>query len=325
MEKKEDTKVLCIINKLKLKEVKLLSYKNETEVYSAIYISKPVILKLHENLVNYKREVTALTVLSNKDIAIPTLILCDVITLEMNTIGYIVEEYIHGEVLSHCFNQYTFKQKQKILYDIGTFLGKLNYLVSDEEAVKSELWKYAYDGVNSFREYKWVTMYIKSIPTWVNVINREESTKKMLGNSLEYYIQIIMDNLLRVSKCGDNKLIHRDYGFRNIMVYNDCISGVIDFEHAILGDSTFDLSKLIFNDIDFELDTILRNSFLNGWSDYTGQKIEWQRLWLYLAIQGLGAIQWVDKQKSYKIKEINRDYKEKGKVILRKACEHLSK
>lgn len=59
----------------------------------------------------------------------------------------------------------------------------------------------------------------------------------------------------------------------------------------------FDLSKLIFNDIDFVSDKILRETFLKGWSDYTGQEIEWQRLWLYLAIQGLGAIQWVDKQK----------------------------
>lgn len=95
-------------------------------------------------------------------------------------------------------------------------------MISEEEAAKSELWKYAYNGVSNLKEYKW--MYIDNIPAWLDVIDKAEDVQNILGRPLEYYAQIILNNLSLASKCDENKLIHRDYGTRNIMIYDECVS-----------------------------------------------------------------------------------------------------
>ena len=52
------------------------------------------------------------------------------------------------------------------------------------------------------------------------------------------------------------------------------------------------------------------------------EKVDWEKLWIFLAIQGLGAVQWVDRQKGKNYKE-NLDYKIKGIQIFKKAMERV--
>lgn len=102
---------------------------------------------------------------------------------------------------------------------------------------------------------------------------------------------------------GKMGLLHRDFGFRIIMSENDHVKGVIDFEK--------DISR--------------RSAFFAGWEKTSGQHVDWNRLWLYLAIQGLGAVQWVNRQEALQGRMENADYREKGIWILREACERLRK
>lgn len=93
------------------------------------------------------------------------------------------------------------------------------------------------------------------------------------------------------------------------------ISRLIDFEHVVIGDPIYDLSKIIFNDLDFDTDLELRNEFFNGWKSVTGFDIPEQHLDLYLAIQGVGAVQRVDKQ-SLEHQAMHEGFRNKGIHIL---------
>lgn len=52
----------------------------------------------------------------------------------------------------------------------------------------------------------------------------------------------------------------------------------------------------------------------------TGVDTSLDRLWIYLAMEGLAAVQWVDKQKSESVRLQNLDYRNKGKKMLLEAC-----
>lgn len=93
------------------------------------------------------------------------------------------------------------------------------------------------------------------------------------------------------------------------------ISGLIDFEHVVIGDPIYDLSKIIFNDLDFNTDSELRSEFFTGWQSVTDLDIPEQHLYLYLAIQGVGAIQWVDKQ-PLEHQAMHESFRNKGIRIL---------
>lgn len=62
----------------------------------------------------------------------------------------------------------------------------------------------------------------------------------------------------------------------------------------------------------FKKDKDLRMRFFKGWKN----SINMKRLWLYLAIQGLGAIQWVDKQENEEVRKKNYNYRDIGTAIL---------
>ena len=166
-------------------------------------------------------------------------------------------------------------------------------------------------------------MYEKSIPEWNGIIRGSNALSTSLKAEIELKANLILNKLSLISVNETTQFIHRDYGFRNILVDDNKVTGIIDFEHAILGDITFDLSKLIFNDINFESEEWLREAFFKGWANYTGRDIDWEKLWIYLAIQGLGAIQWVERQRDYHVRRDNRNYMKKGIQILDKAYKNI--
>lgn len=289
-----------------------ISYKDISRVYSIKYKNAFFILKLYRDLDGYNRERITLASLGKK-MEVPEIVFCGV-EGERDRIGYIVETYIPGRVLKEEFYHLNSEKKLRLMFDVGRFLGKINVSMNLGQIEKSNLWRYGGNSAIEFAQYKWMDIYKKRIFEWVKKINVNSESMK----TIKICSKKIMEAILEKDVDTDLSLLHRDYGFRNIMIENDEISGVIDFEYAIPGDKYFDLSKIIFNDLDFETDTELREAFFNGWSEVTKEEIDWDRMWLYLAIQGLGAIQWVDKQPE-KIKQINQDYKKKGMNILLRA------
>lgn len=298
-------------------EFKELSCKDISKVYSVRYKKTPFVLKLHRDLDGYNREKITLASLAEKGMQVPEMVLWG-IEGEREKIGYIVETYVPGKTLKEEFVHLDSRKKMQLMFEVGNILGKINTSMDLNQIEKSDLWRYGYDSAIEFPQYKWIDIYEKRILEWVERIRvNHESMETIKACS-----QKIMAAILKRDINTDLSLLHRDYGFRNIMIKDGKLSGVIDFEYSVPGDKYFDLSKIIFNDLNFETDTDLREAFFNGWSEVTKEEIDWDKIWIYLAIQGLGAIQWVDKQPE-KIRRINQDYKKKGMSILLRACEKI--
>lgn len=314
-----------ILNLLKYKyefdEARRLSKKDLGEVYLVQGRNQKYIVKIHKNMVNYKRETEALRLLNKKFSKAPIMIDCGINGKQCRE-GYFIQEFWSGSTLLSVYDDYDTEKKLRLLQEAGELLGSMNTLFTEKELEESCLWKYAYEGVRDFSNYRWINLYKENIEQWLEVIHNRECGK------IKFFIEsaeIIRTALNAVDSNGTMGLLHRDFGFRNIMIEKNHVKGIIDFEYATLGDIVFDLSKLIFNDLDFIKDISLRNAFFAGWEKTVGQSVDWNRLWLYLAIQGLGAVQWVDRQKDTKVRVENARYREKGIFILKEACEKLQK
>ena len=308
-----NTCLKLIEEKYKITALEELAQKKDSKVYKGRIGSQKIILKMQKNLINYNREKISLEILKEKDVNVPQLLYYGIIEDNEPT-GYLIENFLDGETMLDVYKYKDIRQKEKMVFQVGKHLGLLNISFDRNELEKSELWKYAYDNCTSYSQYSFIHFYELEMHKWIERVN----TVKIDRSSFD----IIFHAISQVKEV-ENSFIHRDYGFRNIMVENDEIKGVIDFEYAIPGDMYFDLSKIIFNDLDFFCDNHLRNIFFEGWSYSTGKKIDWTRLWLYLAIQGMGAIQWVNRQDNPIIIKANQTYKRKGLDILQYACKKL--
>lgn len=318
-----DPEVEKFAEKHHLSHLTLIAFKNDTTVYKADCFNRPVILKTHKKSLNYYREITSLSLLRGKNVRVPALLYCEMMEEDNEETGYLIEEFLQGNQLSEDFWKYTEGEKERVLYQAGEIMGMLNFSVPQKDILDCSLWRYAYEGITDFSSYNWIQIYLGSIQEWIDTVKKSKLLTAGLKQKIEFQGNLLQDRLYSFSENGTVGFVHRDYGFRNILVDHEKVAGIIDFEHAVLGDVTFDLSKIIFNDIDFERDKRLRNAFFEGWTGYTGYKIDWERLWLYLAIQGLGAIQWVENQRDYLIRIKNRSYMEKGIRILDQASRNI--
>lgn len=291
--------------------------KNETgEVYLVHRNEDRYILKLQKDIDKFEREVRALKILNSKKVQVPILTNSGVVSGKCSS-GYFIQSLLEGETLSKMYSTFDKNEKLQLLYDAGKLVGNINTICTEYELRESGIWKFSYDGIKDYEKYNWFNLFKGKFNKWFEKINFVSAEEKIfIRESVE-----IIEKAIRYFDSGKrNGLLHRDFGFRNIIVDNGTIQGAIDFEYAAIGDIEYDLAKLIFNDIDFSMDNELRESFFAGWEDATKQKVQWNRLWLYLAIQGMGAIQWVDRQEDYIKRLDNQDYRVKGMNILYEAC-----
>lgn len=319
--KKENEVLDMLLKQYKFSQFKQLSKKDLGEVYRVQKNNDYMILKIQRNLTNYKREIGALKLLNNKQFQVPSMLDYGIITGE-NPVGYFIQEFWNGDTMDKEYPHYSTEKKKELLFKAGFLLGKMNTLFTEKELQESGLWKHAYKGIKEYKNYRWINLYRGQIQQWLKSIrfDGQESAHffKESGHIIEAAFQGIDSN-------GTIGLLHRDFGFRNIMVENSHITGIIDFEYAVPGDIEFDLSKLFFSDLDFSTEENLRDIFFEGWEKSTGLRINWNRLWLYLAIQGMGAVQWVDRQADARVRLENKDYREKGVRILHEACLKLKR
>lgn len=315
----EENKLLnTLMRKYEFAESKRLSKKDLGEVYLVQGNNQSFIIKIQKDMINYKRETETLRLLNEKFPEAPVMTECGIIDSHCGA-GYFIQEFWSGSTLLSVYDNYNIEKKLELMREAGELLGRMNKALSKKELEESGLWKYAYEDAVSFSNYRWINIYRGKIEEWLGMIKYKEYKEK------EFFRESA-DTLWSVIHTADSNgnlgLLHRDFGFRNIMTENGHIKGVIDFEYAAPGDISFDLSKLIFNDLDFAKDVSLRNAFFSGWEKSTGQSVDWNRLWMYLAVQGFGAVQWVDRQ-DLKLRMENADYREKGVYILKEACKRL--
>lgn len=305
-----------ILKKYHLELVVKLANKNDSVVYQVNFRQGVAILKLQRDYLKHRREVTALNWMYRKGFPVP-LVYVDGIC---GDIGYLIEEFLQGSSLLDLYVYLDEKEKKRLLYQAGTLLGRIHRTMNANELENSCWWSEEQEISKSFPDIYWFDFCRKQLNNWYDDLSECKCAGKILNQRVLESLLCVIDSL---EGHADMALLHRDYGFRNIMVDNKKINGVIDFEYAVPGDMYFDLAKLIFNDLNFERDIKLREVFLCGWSRMTEKEINWEHLWLYLAYQGLGAIQWVEKQKDPRIREQNQQYKQKGEAIFLRACKEM--
>ena len=296
--------------------VELLNKKDNTEVYEVIYNNELSIFKTHFIKENFYRELHSLKALSKNKLTPKLVSFKD--NFESESFGYLIEEKLAGETLLN-FKKVNNIISEEIIWKCGFQLGNLNTSLTKVELCESDIWKY-YSADNrklNFSEYEWRDHFYYQIPIWINTIDK---------NSININFNNLSEFLLKELKKINNGylgFIHRDYGFRNILTKNNEISGIIDYEHSMIGDIFFDTTKLIFNDLDFIKDASLVRKFFDGWKAATNIEIDEKKLWLYLTIQGIGAIQWVDKQKLEINRKNNIGYRNKSIDIVKLGLENL--
>lgn len=303
-----------ILNELKqiysIIGIELIKESMNSSIYLVESRYGKTILKLYYNTVRYHREITSLKVLQSKDEYIPRLFAYGL--MEKFQCGYIIEEYIEGDILKTVYKNLPEKSKKDVLYQAGAILGEIN-AVTDERLLCEE-----FNDCGAAAN-DWLMEQADKLKEWSI---KCQYLNEFLETPLKEHIGRLNRRLFRFKNKMKPTLIHGDYGFRNILVRDKHIKGIIDFEYGMIADIQYDLSKLIFNDIDFEKDAELRNIFLRAWEKNANEKVDWEKLWIFLAIQGLGAVQWVDRQKGKNYKE-NLDYKIKGIQIFKKAMERV--
>ena len=82
---------------------------------------------------------------------------------------------------------------------------------------KSNLWRYGGNSAIEFAQYKWMDIYKKRIFEWVKKINVNSESMK----TIKICSKKIMEAILEKDVDTDLSLLHRDYGFRNIMIENE--------------------------------------------------------------------------------------------------------
>lgn len=270
---------------------KILSRNDTSEVYEIYYNNSNVILKIHRDEKKFINEVKFLKLLAGKNKVFPRILQFENL-FSKKGYGYIIESKLLGVNLLEEYDNFNKNEKINILKEAAQKLGYLNRIpvCLDDNC------------------YKWKEYFFMKIPKWINNIKLNSGIDyKIIGNFL-------INKLKNIDKETENLgIIHRDYGFRNLLVNNEnTIIGILDFEHAMIGDILFDTTKFIFNNINFfEKEKV--NIFLNEWMNTTGVVVVEENLWIYLAVQGLGVIQWCDSQKEYNLHE---EYRMKGEKIL---------
>ncbi|WP_128893944.1 aminoglycoside phosphotransferase family protein [Longirhabdus pacifica] len=296
--------------------INIISERMDVSVYKVCRNKQCYLLKIHNKELPFKREVEAYTHFPKKGLPVPTLIQSGKISSQY----YIVLEWWEGTTLLEAFPQMKPAKKEEVLYQAGQLLGTFHFCMTENEIKETKLWQYAYDGVTSYDDYAWENIFAKKFPLWIEKIRfkKEDNHKKLIEA-----FQVTEKEMKHFKFDSPIGIIHRDYGLRNLMIHDDKIKGIIDFEHTIVGDPVFDLTKLIFNDIDDEHDVHLRESFLDGWKKQSHMSIPNERLELYIAIQGVSTIQWVDKQ-PLQDQQQHQDFRHKGIKMLFTASELLS-
>ena len=106
---------------------------------------------------------------------------------------------------------------------------------------------------------------------------------------------------------GGFTLCHNDFDARNILIdaSSSKITGIIDFERSFFAEPLFDMTRMLLLD---NLENIDSSSYLKGYEDYVGYKINRSRLIYYLLLKGIHICSW-----SY---DIAHDYYIKSKRLL---------
>ena len=261
-------------------------------VFSINKGSKEYIVKLYYKPGKYQREVSALSLLKDQDIRIPSL-------LDNGTydgIEWISYERTEGKVLSEIKNSIAHSDLLKIYEKLGEEVGKMH---------EYKLYKnFGNLDIEGDFEIKFNT-----VKEYMNFMY--QILVNSLGNDQHEDISLITKALDFISKeieCMDAEygvMTHNDVSDRNILVENNSFRMLIDFEQSTIHDKYRELTM-----IEYYLKEYFP-SFLNGYVKYSKfiEEEYMSKRKLYLAFYALQIISWA--------KPVNIEHYNEGVNILK--------
>lgn len=297
----ETSQIMELFN---LSSLTMLVRRPDVEVYEGRLNDQKVILKIHSSESHFIQETDSLKHLNEKNAPVPQILYYK----KVDDCYCFLQEWWDGTTLDQSFNSLTRNEQLIFLKQIGKLLTEIQSILSENELNQSLFWRTKMDSINNIKEFSWKNYYQSQFYKWANRVKIRSLDRKL---GLERQLKKLEETLFKISEPEKITILHNDFCLRNIMITPDQqqVIGLIDFEHASIGDPTFDLVKLIWTDIR-DTDNELINTYLSSYEKEKGQPIDQQRLNLYKAVSGLGAIAWVDKQPT--VQPQNEEFRKKG-------------
>lgn len=191
---------------------------------------------------------------------------------------YIINTYVEGDILSSVYNSFTNEDKHKIAFQVGEILKRIHSVhldfIGDNTALFN--WKSPWKEVflntfdKTYREFN----------DHGNFLSKED--KGLVETIYNLFKEQINDNEIPIG------LVHNDFHANHVVVNDNKITGVIDFEWASYGDPLYDLQKLPINlSIDGDFYT---KDFLAGYGINKFSNKELLRFKMYCIEQGIWMI-----------------------------------
>jgi len=217
-----------------LEDVKSISYI-DTSYNPCIIINDKYVIRMNirkSGILHFRKEYLVMNWLKKLTIPVPKILVVDD-TRKLIKYPFIIMNKLEGTEVNSGWNQLTSKEKQKIAFDAGVYLTKIHSIQFKE---------FGDIRANTLGEY----------PCWYDYLII--TLKKQLKNCAKYKsvdiktrkitLDLFIQNKSLLNAVKNPVLVHGDYHFRNILHKKDKITGIIDFEVAIAGDSEFDLKNI---------------------------------------------------------------------------------
>lgn len=193
-----------------------------------------------------------------KNIPVPKVIKYDNSKKELDYV-YIIFSEVRGEPLKNKFKDMSFEDKKEFFYDFGKVLAKINSITFDKFGESIDLKNVEkINEINSGPFNTWKEMHQSLISHRLSFF--ENTELENLINPIKYYFKT-NSNLIDYSIKA--RLLHEDLNQKNIFIENNKISGIIDFDGAIIGHNEEELMRT--EGANFSDKKELKQVFLDGY------------------------------------------------------------
>lgn len=286
-------------------------------VYRAERQGRPMLLKFHENPDKVRREVECLSALASKGAPVPGILGEGV----LEGTPFFLEEWWDGVTFLEAYGELRRSEQVRLLREAGRFLARWQQVLDERELEAMTWWRARVpESVSGLSDFRWVDLISQECYAW---IERIRLTEEDLALGVDRLLAKTKTVLEKIPEPPQLALLHYDYGLRNLMLTpeRDAIRGLFDFEAVRLGDPLYDVIKMTFNDIPEDAEGC--RAYLEGYREASGRPFDQDRFRLYQAVNGIGAMAWVDKYDGdFRLQ--NLDFREKGRrVLIQSMCEGL--
>jgi aminoglycoside phosphotransferase (APT) family kinase protein len=245
-----------------------------------------VIVKVASQPLGLAREVGVLSLLDGRCPLVPRLI--DAGTLGAQT--YFIQHRLPGTNLASLEELGTDDDRRRACHSMGAALSIVQHCADGPELLAGRFWRHNTDlGI----EYPGWAPYVElQARKWRSRLRLTEADDRTgVSTAVAEVFRLLAETEL------DDRLdlIHGDYTTRNVLFEpgGQRVSGIVDYETAMIGDGLYDLGKTVWLDMPID-DEDARRALAQGWES-TSQRVASDRLLaVYAGVQCLAAMAWCD-------------------------------